>query len=116
MTREESLKVLATEIVVLLAAIVRSGDIQYGAPTSYPYRMKRARSQSIESAAKQNTPARHGQPLPRTAEKILRQRGKKLRIWPQRWIQKRKPPLPRRRLESRRLKNAIPQLPLRPRH
>jgi hypothetical protein len=116
MPREESLKILATEIVVLLAAIVRSGDVQYGAPTRCPHRMKRARSQSIESAAKQNTPARHGQPLPRTAKKIRCQRGKKLRIRPQRWIQKRKTHFPSRRLKSRRLKNAIPQLPLRSRY
>jgi hypothetical protein len=78
--------------------------------------MKRAGGQSIECAAKQKTPARHGQLLPRTAEKILRQRGKKLRIRPQSWIKKRKTHLPSRRLKSRRLKNTIPQLPLRPRH
>jgi hypothetical protein len=78
--------------------------------------MKRAGSQSIECAAKQKTPARHRQLLPRTAEKILRQRGKKLRIRAQRRIQNCKPHFPSRRLKSRRLKNAISQLPLRPRH
>jgi hypothetical protein len=108
MTREDCLKVLTTEIIVLLAAIVRSGDVQYGAPTRRPHRVKRAGCQSIESPAKQNTPARHGQRLQRTAEKILRQRWEKLRIRPQRRIQNCKPHFPSRRLKSRRLKNAIP--------